>query len=68
MLKEVLASWTPGPLEILIILFLGMILFVVPVVMIICVFRYFTKGRDELKNLKVEMEKLKEELANYKKD
>ena len=59
MISDTLAFWTPGPLEILIILFFVL---AIPAVLIVLVVVYVLKGSKERKKLHQKMAELTEEL------
>jgi uncharacterized membrane-anchored protein YhcB (DUF1043 family) len=60
MMADILAAWTPGPLEILIILIVGGI----PVFL---VFKYISRGSKERQRISKELERLTGELEQVHK-
>jgi hypothetical protein len=63
MINNILAFWTPGPIEILIIL----ILLGVPVLLIILFFRLLLRNKRENVRLRLEVGKLADELEQMRK-
>ncbi len=63
MINNILAFWTPGPIEFLIIL----ILFVIPVLLIILFFRFLLRNKRENVRLRLEVGKLADELEQVRK-
>jgi len=63
MINEVLSVWTPGPIELLIIL----IIFGIPVVLIVLFVRYALRNRRENIRLRMEVGKLADELEQVRK-
>jgi hypothetical protein len=63
MINNILAFWTPGPIEILIIL----ILLGVPVLLIILFFRFLLRNKRENVRLRLEVGKLADELEQMRK-
>ncbi len=63
MINNILAFWTPGPIEFLIIL----ILFGVPVLLIILFFRFLLRNKRENVRLRLEVGKLADELEQVRK-
>jgi len=70
MLYGLLGYWTPGPMEILVVLFVGLIYVGIPVLiisLIIRMFKYFKEAAKERKLLRIEMGKLAEEVQLLRK-
>jgi len=63
MINEILAFWTPGPIELLIVL----ILFGIPVLLIILFARFLLRNKRENVRLRLEVGKLAEELEQMRK-
>jgi len=62
MINEILAFWTPGPIELLVIFVVSLIVFVIPVVLIILFVRYLVRSNRERRRLRLELGKLADEL------
>lgn len=63
MLKESLAFWTPGPIELIIVfIFLG-----VPVLLIVLFVRYLLRNKRENVRLRLEVGKLADEIEQMRK-
>ncbi len=63
MVNNILAFWTPGPIEFLIIL----IFFGIPVLLIILFFRFLLRNKRENVRLRLEVGKLADELEQVRK-
>ena len=63
MINNILAFWTPGPIEFLVIL----ILFGIPVLLIILFFRFLLRNKRENVRLRLEVGKLADELEQVRK-
>ena len=63
MINNIFAFWTPGPIELLIIL----IFFCVPVVLIILFVRFLLRNKRENIRLRLEVGKLADELEQMRK-
>ena len=63
MIRDILAFWTPGPLEFLIIL----IFFGIPVLLIILFARFLLRNKRENVRLRLEVGKLADELEQMRK-
>ena len=63
MIRDILASWIPGPYELLIIL----IVFGTPIVLIILFFRLVLRNKRENVRLRLEVGKLADELEQMRK-
>ena len=63
MINNILAFWTPGPIELLIVL----ILFGIPVLLIILFARFLLRNKRENVRLRLEVGKLAEELEQMRK-
>ncbi len=63
MINNILAFWTPGPIEFLIIL----IFFGIPVLLIILFFRFLLRNKNENVRLRLEVGKLADELEQVRK-
>ena len=63
MINEILAFWTPGPIELIIVfVFLG-----VPVLLIVLFVRYLLRNKRENVKLRLEVGKLADELEQVRK-
>ena len=63
MINEILAFWTPGPLELIIVfIFLG-----IPVLLIVLLVRYLLRNKRENVKLRLEVGKLADELEQARK-
>jgi hypothetical protein len=58
-----LLFWTPGPIEVLVVLVLG----IIPAVVIVKLVRYFQRNRSENIRLRLEVGKLADELEQSRK-
>ncbi len=67
MINDILAFWTPGPLELLVILIISLIVFGVPVLLIILLVRYGLRNKRENVRLRLEVGKLADELEQVRK-
>jgi len=63
MINNILAFWTPGPIELLIVL----ILFGIPVLLIILFARFLLRNKRENVRLRLEVGKLADELEQVRK-
>ena len=63
MINNILAFWTPGPIEWLVIL----VVFGVPVLLIILFFRFLLRNKRENVRLRLEVGKLADELEQVRK-
>ena len=63
MINNILAFWTPGPIELLII----PIYFGIPVVLIILLARYLLQNKREIVRLRLEVGKLADEIERMRK-
>lgn len=63
MINNILAFWTPGPIEVIVIL----IFFGIPVVLVILFARYLLRNKRENIRLRLEVGKLADELEQMRK-
>jgi len=68
MINDILAFWTPGPLELIIICFISFVIFVIPVALVIFIVVYLVQNNKEKQKLRMEVEKLAEEVNELKKE
>lgn len=62
MIDGILAFWTPGPLEIIIILAVFGLFVVIPAVLVVLVVVFILRSNKERQGLRLKVEKLTEEL------
>lgn len=67
MIRAILASWAPGPIELLVIIFLFVVVFVIPILLIVLLVRYILRNKRENVRLRLEVGKLAEELEQMRK-
>lgn len=67
MIGDILAFWTPGPIELIVILIVALTVFVIPVLLIILVIRYVLRNKRENVRLRLEVGKLADELEQVRK-
>ena len=67
MINDILAFWTPGPNELIVILVVGLIVFGIPVLLIVLFVRYFLRNKRENIRLRMELGKLADELEQVRK-
>ena len=71
MATEILAFWTPGLLELLVILIISLIVFglfvVIPAVLIVLLVVFLLQNNKERQNLRLKVEKLTDELEQVRK-
>jgi len=67
MATEILAFWTPGLLELLVILIISLIVFGIPVLLIVLLVVFLLKNNKERQNLRLKVEKLTDELEQVRK-
>ena len=63
MINEVLSAWTPGPIELIVIL----IVFGIPVLLIVMFFKLVLRNKKENIRLRLEVGKLADELEQVRK-
>ena len=63
MFNDILAYWTPGPIEIIIVL----IVFSIPVVLIVLAIKFVLKSKEERLKQRLEMGKIADELEQVRK-
>jgi uncharacterized membrane-anchored protein YhcB (DUF1043 family) len=63
MIKDILAFWTPGPVELLVIL----IFFGIPIVLIVLFIRHLSRISKERQKFRLELDKLADELEQVRK-
>ncbi len=68
MINEILAFWTPGPLELIFIFVLSFVVFVIPAALIILFVIYVIRNNKERQKLRMEVEKLTEEVSKLKQE
>jgi len=66
MINEILAFWTPGPLELIFICIIFFAVFVIPVALVIFIVLYFVQSNKEKLKLRMEVEKLAEEVRKLR--
>ena len=62
MATEILAFWTPGPLEILITLMVALFFVAIPVALVVLLVIYVSKSSKERQKLRQKMDELADEL------
>ncbi len=68
MINEILAFWTPGPLELIFIFVLSCVVFVIPAALIVLLIIYLVKNNKEKQRLRMEVEKLTAEVSKLKQE
>ena len=68
MINDILAFWTPGPLELIFIFVLSCVVFVIPAALIVLFIIYLVKNNKERLRLRMEVEKLTEEINKLKQE
>jgi len=68
MINEILAFWTPGPIELIVILVIFSVVFVIPTTLVVLFIIYLVKNNKERLRLRVEVEKLTEEINKLKQE
>ena len=69
MINEILAFWTPGRLELIVIFVLSFVVFVIPAAALIILFViYVIRNNKERQKLRMEVEKLTEEVSKLKQE
>jgi len=68
MINEILAFWTPGPLELIVIFVLSFVVFVIPAALFVLLIIYLVKNNKEKLRLRMEVEKLTEEITKLKQE
>ena len=66
MLNEILAMLAPGPWELIIICIVFFVVFLIPVALIIFLVVYLAQSNKEKRGLRMEVEKLTEEVRKLK--
>jgi uncharacterized membrane-anchored protein YhcB (DUF1043 family) len=67
MMNSILAFWTPGPLELLVIVIVCLLTFVLPIIVVVLVVRYVLRSSRENRRLGLEVDKLAKELEQMRK-
>jgi len=62
MATEILAFWTPGPLEILMTLMIALFFVAIPVALVVLLVIYVSKSSKERQELRLKMDELADEL------
>jgi hypothetical protein len=68
MINEILAFWTPGPIELIVILVIFSVVFVIPTTLVVLFIIYLVKNNKERLRLRMEVEKLTEEINKLKQE
>ena len=68
MINEILAFWAPGPLELIFIFVLSLVVFVIPAALIVLFIIYLVKNNKEKLRLRMDVEKLTEEVSKLKQE
>lgn len=63
MVENILAYWLPGPIELFVIL----VVFAIPVLLIVLIIRFVVRSDKEKRRLRLEVGKLADELEQLKK-
>ena len=63
MINDILAFWTPGPIEIIVIL----VVLGIPILLIVLFFKHLSKSNKERQRLRLELGKLADELEQVRK-
>ncbi|MFB0525370.1 MAG: hypothetical protein ACETVZ_07490 [Phycisphaerae bacterium] len=66
MINEILAFWTPGPIELIIIAIVFFVVFMIPAALIIFIVIYLGHSSKQSRRLSSEVEKLTEEVNKLK--
>lgn len=67
MLGKCLAFWTPGPLELIVILIIGLVFYVLPILLVIWIIISLVRNKRENQRLRLEVDKLANELQQIRK-
>ena len=67
MFDKCLSFLTPGPLELIVVLIIGFMVFVFPVLLIVLIFRSLVRNKRENQRLRLEVGKLADELQQVRK-
>ena len=62
MTSDILAFWTPGPIEVIVILMVALFFVAIPVVLIVLFVIYISKSSKERQKLRLKMDELADEL------
>lgn len=68
MLDDILGFWCPGPLELVVICIVFFVVFMIPVGLIILLVIYLVQNSKERRTLRMEVEKLTEEVGKLKQE
>jgi len=68
MINEILAFWTPGPIELIVILVIFSVVFVITTTLVVLFIIYLVKNNKERLRLRMEVEKLTEEINKLKQE
>jgi hypothetical protein len=66
MTNEILAFWTPGPLELIIVAIVFLVVLVIPVALIIFLVIYLGQNNKERRRLRLEVDRLTEQVNKLK--
>lgn len=67
MFGKCLAFWTPGPLELIVILIIGLVFYVLPILLVIWIIISLVRNKRENQRLRLEVDKLANELQQIRK-
>ncbi len=68
MINWILAFWTPGPLELIVIFVIFFVVFVIPAALVILLVVYLVRNNKEKLRLRMEVKKLTEEVNKLKQE
>lgn len=66
MLNQILGFWMPGPLELLIIFFVSLFIFVIPIAAVILIIISHQKRKEEIAKLRIDVEKIGDEFEKLR--
>ena len=67
MRNEILAMFAPGPIELMLILVIGLVVFVIPLIVVIVIVKNLISRGRENRRLRLEVGKLADELQQVRK-
>ena len=67
MFNDILATWAPGPFELIVILSYSLIIYGVPIALIVLVVRYIMRSKKERLKLQMDISKIADELEQIRK-
>ena len=67
MTSDTLAFFTPGPLELIVVLMVALVFLAIPVVLIVLAVIYVSRSNKERQKLRLKVEKLTDELEQVRK-